>query len=283
MKNTDLIERQKSGYTALGMDFRIIDSPEPFLFDSEPFKTESVTLSFCTEGFIKVSFNLHEHVLRKNCFVITYPGQLVRFHDMSKDYRRVLLILSPSFHNKLYLTGTLLKGRLDKWAAYTLKKDLTKEVDSLASICKTIIENCSYENAIEALLHLMKGFTIGLKEISDVEDARYGFQTKLTNQFFDLVEQEYKNHKDLTFYADRLNKSHKYISQAIKASTGKTATEWIERAVIFDAKAQLLTTDKSIAEIAEDLGFSSQSFFGKYFKRIVGVAPHVYRKKVKEE
>ena len=279
----ELIEQDKSRITALGKEFMIIDSPEPFLFESEPIKTEYVTISYCMEGFIKVAFNLHEHILRKNCFTVTYPGQLVQFKDMSKDFRRILLIMSPSFHNKLYLTGILTKGRLEKWAGYTLKQDMTKEVEALAEICKTIIHNCSHESAIEALLHLMKGFTIGLKEISDVEDARYSFQTKLTNQFFDLVEQEYKNHKDLTFYADRLNKSHKYISQAIKASTGQTATEWIERTVIFDAKAQLLTTDKSIAEIAEDLGFSSQSFFGKYFKRIVGVAPHVYRKKVKEE
>ncbi|MBR6418615.1 MAG: AraC family transcriptional regulator, partial [Bacteroidales bacterium] len=50
-----------------------------------------------------------------------------------------------------------------------------------------------------------------------------------------------------------------------------------ERCVIMDAKAQLVSSRKRIAEISDDLGFPSQSFFGKYFKRVTGLSPRAYR------
>jgi AraC-like DNA-binding protein len=70
----------------------------------------------------------------------------------------------------------------------------------------------------------------------------------------------------------------KHISLVVKRSSGKSATEWIEKYVILDAITQLTSTDKSIKEIAYNLGFPSQSFFGKYICRVVGTSPAEYRK-----
>nr|MCR5548931.1 AraC family transcriptional regulator [Bacteroidales bacterium] len=56
-------------------------------------------------------------------------------------------------------------------------------------------------------------------------------------------------------------------------------TEWIDKCVILDAEAQLLSSKRTILEISESLGFSSQSFFGKYFKRVKGFSPKEYRAK----
>ena len=60
-------------------------------------------------------------------------------------------------------------------------------------------------------------------------------------------------------------------------STGKSATDWIERCVVMDAKAQLVSTHKRISEISDDLGFPAPSFFGKYFKRQTGLSPKAFR------
>ena len=96
--------------------------------------------------------------------------------------------------------------------------------------------------------------------------------------FIRLVEQNYINHRDLKFYAEQLSLTPKHISLVVKQSSGKSATEWIEKYVTLDAITQLTSTDKSIKEIAYDLGFPSQSFFGKYFCRVVGISPAEYRK-----
>ena len=47
--------------------------------------------------------------------------------------------------------------------------------------------------------------------------------------------------------------------------------------VIMDAKAQLKSTEASVQSIAYSLNFTNMSFFGKYFKRHVGISPQEYR------
>ena len=93
------------------------------------------------------------------------------------------------------------------------------------------------------------------------------------------MEREYRHHRGLDYYARKLNQNVKYLPRHIKEETGQTATGWIDKCVILDAEAQLLSTEQTILEISESLGFSSQSFFGKYFKRVKGVSPKEYRAK----
>ena len=86
-----------------------------------------------------------------------------------------------------------------------------------------------------------------------------------------------REHRDLKFYADAMGLTPKHISTVVKASSGRSAVEWIERYVVLDAQTQLISTDRTIKEIAYDLNFPSQSFFGKYFCRVVGISPAAYR------
>ena len=65
----------------------------------------------------------------------------------------------------------------------------------------------------------------------------------------------------------------------VKDVTGRTCTDIISSMVIMDAKSQLKLTDASIQEISDALNFANISFFGKYFKRYVGMSPLEYRTK----
>jgi AraC-like DNA-binding protein len=64
----------------------------------------------------------------------------------------------------------------------------------------------------------------------------------------------------------------------IKEASGTTANDWIDRYVVLEAKALLKSTGMTIQQISEELNFSSQSFFGKYFKRRTGMSPSEYKK-----
>jgi len=107
----------------------------------------------------------------------------------------------------------------------------------------------------------------------------YGSEQRIPKfaDFLAMVENEYRSQRRLDYYADKLGRNVKYLSRHIKEETGHNATDWIDRCVILDAQAQLLSTKKTILEISDTLGFSSQSFFGKYFKRVAGVSPKEYR------
>ena len=87
----------------------------------------------------------------------------------------------------------------------------------------------------------------------------------------------YRKERDVSFYARMQHITPRYFSAIIKEKTGDSALQWIVRMEISEAKQLLEESDLSIKEIADQLNFPTQSFFGKYFKQYVGVSPKEYR------
>ena len=73
--------------------------------------------------------------------------------------------------------------------------------------------------------------------------------------------------------ANRLNISSRYLTDLLKIETGKTAIELIHVALIGEAKDRLRKKDKSISEIAYDLGFENMSYFSRLLKKETGMLP----------
>lgn len=95
----------------------------------------------------------------------------------------------------------------------------------------------------------------------------------------------YRKERDVSFYARMQHITPRYFSTIIKEKSGTSALQWIVQMVITEAKQLLEGSDLSIKEIANQLNFPTQSFFGKYFKQYVGISPKDYRKdklKIKE-
>ena len=101
----------------------------------------------------------------------------------------------------------------------------------------------------------------------------------LFDEFMSLLQQYNKKERNVSFYAKQLNITPKYLSSVVKEVSGKTAARWIDESVILEAKALLKYSGMSIQEIAYHLNFSTQSFFGKYFKQHTGTSPSRYKRK----
>lgn len=81
----------------------------------------------------------------------------------------------------------------------------------------------------------------------------------------------------VAYCADELNLSANYFGDLIKKETGKTAQEYIQSKVIEVAKERIFDNDKSISEIAYNLGFKYPQHFTRLFKQKMGVTPVEYR------
>ncbi|GHT94939.1 hypothetical protein FACS1894141_2620 [Spirochaetia bacterium] len=81
--------------------------------------------------------------------------------------------------------------------------------------------------------------------------------------------------------ADRLGFSLSYLCRYFKAETGKTISAYINEVKITESKRLLETTEASIADIAEELAFTSQSYFQRVFKKVTGLTPAAYRNSVR--
>ena len=110
------------------------------------------------------------------------------------------------------------------------------------------------------------------------KSIRKSRKTEVFESFLKTVATHYKQQRSVTFYADKLYLTPKYLSCVIKEISGKSAGEWIDEQVILAAKALLKSSNMTIQEISVELNFANQSFFGKYFKQHTGISPKAYRK-----
>ena len=94
--------------------------------------------------------------------------------------------------------------------------------------------------------------------------------------FIELLNEYTIREREVQFYAKKLGITPKYLSALCIAYSGKNASTWIDEYVIVRAKELLREQRYSVREVGEILNFPSQSFFGRYFKRNMGISPKVF-------
>lgn len=112
------------------------------------------------------------------------------------------------------------------------------------------------------------------------ENVNHGILEKfedLLNSYFSSDKPNSIGLPSVSWCADELNLSANYFGDLIKKETGFTAQEYIQTKVITVAKERVFDADKSISEIAYELGFKYPQHFTRLFKQKVGVTPNEYR------
>lgn len=100
----------------------------------------------------------------------------------------------------------------------------------------------------------------------------------LLRQYNVLVEIHFRKERQVQFYAGLLNKSPKTISNIFSLHSKKTPLQIIQERVITEAKRLFYYTDKSVKEIADDLGFEDVAHFSKFFKNCTSQNPSELKK-----
>ncbi len=110
-----------------------------------------------------------------------------------------------------------------------------------------------------------------------VEPVRSEKDEFIAFRFLTNVNQHYKEHRNVSFYADKENLSISHFIRLVKEKTGKTPSHWITTITVVNAKLLLRESDMSVKEIAAELNFPEQFTFRKFFKTNVGIPPKAYR------
>lgn len=258
----------------------IIDSPQFAVLPNHPYRCPLSVAVYCTQGKGIGRINTNTFSLTAGGFMIVLPNQITELVDVSDDFRATYVLMTDSFTEQLGIGNTFgLHTTISQHPHTNLIGRAKDALEGYLSMCKSIIPEQRNPNRLEIVTLLTRAFFLGLGYfLHQTESTESNRQSEITAEFIRLVDQNYINHRDLKFYAEQLSLTPKHISLVVKQSSGKSATEWIEKYVTLDAISQLTSTDKSIKAIAYDLGFPSQSFFGKYFCRVVGISPTEYRK-----
>jgi len=284
MKNKiDVLDWQQrlldSHVDSIGTDFILMKQKKTSIID-HPFRIDVTVAVIVLKGSAKRKIDLVPYNVEAPCMIIMLPEQILERDYVSDDFDARLIILSKRFTDSLNIEERFPAfSSVNEKPAIPLSEQELKAMMKYYEMMQETIQATDNPNRLEIARNLTRAFFYGVgyylhKQPADTEKST---QEILVNEFLKLLQMYYKEHRDVAFYAGKLHLTPKYMSTVIKQASGTSASEWIDNRVILEAKALLKSTNMTIQQISDLLNFSTQSMFGRYFKRIMGVSPKEYR------
>jgi AraC-like DNA-binding protein len=249
----------------------------------------SISLKKIVKG--EVNYGRTKYDFTNGALIFIAPRQVLQW-DSSVVYNQKGF--SINFHED-FLKGTELVHQIKKYGffSYSANEALhlsPKEERQIESIVENIYieyqnnqDEFSKDIIISQLSTLLKYANrfyerqfINRKELSN--DLLEQFNQQLS-AYFESGELELNGIPSIEQIADELSVSQRYLSDTLKKETGKTSTEHMQLYLIDEAKNTLLNPNKTISEVAYELGFEYPAYFSRLFKKKEGISPSEYREK----
>lgn len=253
------------------------------LFHHRLYKLECATIFFCRSGFARITIDLKVYEIVRHTQVVLLPGTVVGLKSKSDDFALSFFAAQADmFHEVCLRLDSSFFRFLKENPCYTLPEELTGAVNGLMVATAAIFADTENRFRNQIAGNHLQSFLL------DVYDKTHRFftsteiegrnrQDELFSRFIALVHEHCICQRDVSFYADKLCISTKYLTNICRYTVGGAAKKVIDNFSILEIKVLLQSTDLSIQEIAERLCFPDQSYLGRYFKRHEGVSPGEYR------
>lgn len=214
-----------------------------------------------------------------NSILIVKPYQIHSVRSFSQDFQAFFLgVQDYRIPNELNYALYTLSAK--QQLLYINDEDLDLLSETFILMRKYLKRNDDYKT------HIINGlFTTALYKIcsliqeceSKSEDLKILSQpASITASFKRLISHE--SHLNLpSYFADKLNITTAHLNDCVKKTTGQTVSYWLKKSIIDEAKRLLYYTDKSVKEIAFDLGFEDHTYFSRMFKKHTYQTPLQFR------
>lgn len=254
-----------------------------------PFHFRCGLYLICTEGSCLVSTGAENYTLTSETELIFLTGSLLLMTDVSEDFH-IQMVLFPkemmmkamlpidtpymnyAYEDPCYHHNDTPRAR-KTWHIACTWLDLAK---SLFGGKKSQFKNIQEFNFLQGLLLWL------FSTAPDKVDISHGMSTlqQLCKRFMLLIREHGAVSHDVSYYADKLCVSARYLHKATSSCLGgKSPKELIDSQIVAEIEVLLNNPDISITEIAEQLNFADQSYLSRFFKRHTGFSPLEWRSK----
>lgn len=285
----------KDRIVSIGDDFILARQTNNIDFELLKFPShiDGFVAVYCRKGHFKCTINLTEYEIHDGMVLVNTPNNIIQIMPASQTDELIeLTILAVSPQYMMTLGSDLHKIFID--AINVLKspiikmepKEIELAMQYIYLIDNVINTDSDYRNdsvryLLTSIFYLIGGFLMKRLNAEDErgDNSASTRHKRFFEMFIHLVEKHHEKERSISFYADKLCISPKYLSKIIKNVSGFSAPEIINKYVILEAQHLLRHTDLSVKEIADQLNFANQSFFYRYFKSHTGCTPNSYRQK----
>ncbi|MEQ9102765.1 MAG: helix-turn-helix transcriptional regulator [Imperialibacter sp.] len=251
----------------------------------------SISLKKVVKG--DLNYGRTQYDFTNGALIFIAPRQVLQWNEsMVYDQKG----FSINFHED-FLKGTELAHQIKKYGFFSYsanealhlspkeEKQIESIVESIAIEYQNNQDEFSKDIIISQLSTLLKYANrfyerqfINRKEMSNDLLEQFNQQLEI---YFDSGQLQEKGIPSIEQIADQLSVSQRYLSDTLKKETGKTSTEHLQLYLIDEAKNFLLNPNKTISEVAYELGFEYPPYFSRLFKKKEGISPSAYREKYK--
>ena len=255
-------------------------------YSNEMFRAGAFFYILVETGTAEFVIDCHSYIIGKGDMLLVAPRMSVKLMKKSSDFGTCGLCMEPFFFDSLSI-GNYVYKRLynSSHTTYVLRLEDSDTVH----IRKTLDLMSHYltsDHPAEMAGSLVNFLLLQITEIFHSQNVHPAGRVKHSDALFrlfrKLLAENYRKEHELQFYADSLHISQTYLSRVIRQISGKTVNNYIAEALYTDARRLLVFTDLTVKEIAEQLGFSDQSSFGKFFKKKSETSPANFRDEYKK-
>ena len=252
-----------------------------------PMRLDALVMLLVEEGSADIQIDYAPFKVEAQSFVTLMPTHMIQLTRIDACLKGKMLIVSRDFLDR-FRTG--IKNRSVANYMEARKNPITplgkSEIEVVLQGIERVREKVKIKGHYyqrEALQTAVVALCIDLANIfvhhrGTLSTPSLSRKEELFEQFLQLLHTHCREHHGVAFYASQLCISPQYLSMLLREQTGKSANKWIDDAVLMEAKMLLKTPQLSVQQVAEQLHFSDQSTFGKFFKKHIGLSPLEFRR-----
>jgi len=217
--------------------------------------------------------DFHEYELKDNQIILIFPGQIDRLNV--KDKKGFIYTI----HNEnFFRMGQRLNS--DYLNGYFSNIFITPDnntTDVLNKINELMLSEYYSKNRITLLEIYMESFLFHVSSYFESSDTYKNKTDSIIPELMRLIDKNFIIQRETDFYAQELGYSPKKINQICIKGTGKTIKGHIQERLILEIKKEIRLGNKSLKEIAFELGFNEPAYFTRFFKLHTSQTPKDFR------
>lgn len=249
-------------------------------------KLNAFSVMLVCHGEMTLTIDGTTYPIAKNSFVHLMERHVLKNIRLSADFIGYHVIASKNI-----LSETLFNSRRPPIASIASMRTLPihrlqpAETALLEANILRLLDNLARNEHAwqrDLVMNDLRGFFIEMKNIlfkshKDSDTRNIPTRDELMFLFIQLLDKHCREEHSVGFYADQLCVTPSYLSTVLKNISGKTVTKWLSEALFHEAQKLLRDPEQTLQQIADELNFSDQSAFGKFFKKNCGMSPMAYR------
>lgn len=239
----------------------------------------------CLGGACRYRFNGMDFELHAGDLSIICKRKMLEKIDASEDFRAKIIYVKPGFVELCTPQSNYgMKGQLALFLNPVMHLSPEQQIVCRRDfeLLESRIKDTEHRFYREALITAMQAaildfydFHARIYDESDISTQN----ASIMHRFLRMLEEGiYREHREVSFYADCLCVTSKYLSEVSKKVSGYTANYWINRYTILDISRLLRDKSLSFVQISDLFGFSSPAYFSRYVQQNLGINPTEYRK-----